>query len=140
MVDEMFDVHGLAELEDELAKLSKKAGTKVLRSSLMFASTPTLKAAKSKVAFDPHSDENGHIKDALGRASKVLRNGSVSLRLGERKSGGKIPANYRIHGHLLEFGSRNMAAQPFLRPAMEQTVGTVLSRFTKKFKGQVGLK
>lgn len=137
MSDELMEVHGLAELEDALVALGKKAGTKVLRSSLMYATTPTLKRAKERVTVDPN-DQDGHLRDALGRATKVLRNGSVQLRLGERKKAPKLTAKYRVHGHLQEFGARHHAAAPFLRPALDDTYRQVVDRFAKKFKQQLG--
>jgi HK97 gp10 family phage protein len=137
MNDDVMEVHGLAELEDELAKLGKKAGTKVLRSSLMFATTPMLKMAKARVPFDEDGGKGGHGRDALGRQTKTLKNGSIQLRLGERTGVSKMP-DYRIHLPMVEFGTPQKAANPFLRTSFALTVRQVPDRFAKKFKQQLG--
>lgn len=50
------------------------------------------------------------------------RGGSASTRLGARK------VSARAHGHLNEFGTAKMAAQPFMRPALEEQQGPAMAR------------
>lgn len=132
MLEVDFEVRGLRELEDELADLDRKTGTRVIRSSLMAATLPMLKRARELAPVDP-LDKDGHIRDALGRRTKVREDSSVVMRLGERNKAPKLTPQYKIHGPMLEFGTRYMAARPFLRPAFDSSVEQVLRLFSKSF-------
>lgn len=61
--------------------------------------------------------------------------GAVLPAKGEKPNegaGGKTP-HWRLH----EFGTENMAARPFMRPAMEQNIQNVVATFTTHFDAAI---
>ena len=133
-------VEGLEELDRNLDKVGLVMGGKALRSALMFGSTPMLKAAKDGAPYQDPDNNDIHLRDSLGRSTKILNGGStVVMRLGERQKKIKTKKGVRkvVYGHLIEFGwvltsGSTVAAQPFLRPAFDGNVKVFLERFKKK--------
>lgn len=128
MARQSFHLQGAKELERKLKKLGDKVHRKVSRQAITAAATPVVKAAKTN-AND--SKESGLLKRSLGK--KVFTNkksATVVALVGARKDvtgehEGQIrkPSRY---AHLVEKGhidanGNHVGAQPFLRPALDQT-------------------
>ena len=121
----MMQMTGDKELEKELKKLGDKLARKHLRKALNAASNPVVKSAKGKVSVD-----KGWLKKSLGKVVKVkgkragARVGARNKITGTDEQGNKIePWRY---SHLVELGhidenGNHVPAQPFLRPAAEET-------------------
>lgn len=125
-------VEGLDELERKLDQL-KEIPTlkKTIRSALMFASTPMLKAAKANLAYLEPDTNDVHIRDSIGRQVRFTPGGDIvaELRLGEKKKKVTINGKKRtlVYGHILEFGGF-----PWLRPAFDSNMMTFINRFKEK--------
>ena len=145
-------IKGEKELIAKLKKLgSKTAAKRVLRRAASAAITPLRRSVKSKVPVD-----TGHLKKAI--KSKVSMRGfgvwagvgvdadyavrasdgtkltrdEQKARLGQRKSKReKIikPANY---DHLVEFGTEDAPARPFLRPGYDAAKGQMRKTYQEK--------
>ena len=121
----LMQMTGDKQLEKELIKLGDKVARKYLRKALNAASTPVVKSAKGKVAVN-----KGWLKKSLGKVVKVkgkragARVGARNKITGTDEQGNKIePWRY---SHLVELGhidenGNHVPAQPFLRPAAEET-------------------
>ncbi|HEV2294091.1 MAG TPA: HK97-gp10 family putative phage morphogenesis protein [Tepidisphaeraceae bacterium] len=116
--------------DKQLAKLFNTLGERVqrrvLRSAVNAAGTPVLKAARRNAA-----KESGTLKKALGKKVKTSKDKkAVTAIIGPRRGvtgtyRGKVrkPSRY---AHLVEKGfidehGNHVPAQPFLRPALEET-------------------
>ncbi|AZB56549.1 HK97 gp10 family phage protein [Cereibacter sphaeroides] len=134
-------VSGLRELEAQLANLSRAAGKGALRRALHRAAKPLAELAASKAP-----ERSGALKGSIivgaklnGRQTRLHRRlfrddrAAVELFVGPsylRGDGGR-------HGHLVEFGTLHMAAQPFLRPAWDQDREALLERLRADLWQQV---
>jgi len=110
------ELRGYEELMEALRELPKALHKGVLRSALKKAGEPVVNLA---TALAPR---------AFGKLA-----GSIDLQTtltkGQRKGRAKWPGTVEVfigptwpqgaHGHLLEFGTIKMGAQPFLRPAWD---------------------
>jgi len=86
--------------------------------------TPTNIAENVVVRADTrHMRESGDLKFSVG-----IRGGSVSKRKNASNPGGDT-----YYWRFLEFGTEKMAAQPFMRPAMESSVDPATDEFVKQF-------
>jgi HK97 gp10 family phage protein len=140
-VSATIELKGLKELEEKLVKLGAVAGQKVLRKAGRKAMKPVLDEAKR---LAPVSDDGGpHLRDAIDIVVKNAGDGDTISTSGIRIK--KLPAKVRRflkamrkrgvalahpsprrYWHLVEFGTRHSRAQPFIRPAFDSNVRTVL--------------
>ena len=117
------EVFGGKELERALKQLPKATAKNVLRRALRNAAKPTVAAAEAMVPVGP----TGNLKASISINTRL----KVSQRTGGRTDGVEIfigassPPGY--HAHLIEFGTVQMAAQPFMRPAWDSTQQEVLA-------------
>jgi HK97 gp10 family phage protein len=127
MVEEV-RIDGLRELDRKLVKLGSQAGFKALRAAMMKSSTPMFKMARANaLATGIKGQDAGATAAAMGRWSKKTKQHEVTLWLGPKNKNKKALALWNAkhgkevkrltHFHLVEFGSINGPAQPFLRPA-----------------------
>ena len=122
-----FAVHGLAELDAALRELRQEMDGKegnLVGSALMSAALPVLRDAQNRA---PRNKEprKGHQAGTL--AKQIKRNKVKNPRayseivnvgvLAPQWAGGKLIND--SYGKFVELGTRKMAAQPFLRPALE---------------------
>ncbi|AKG94521.1 hypothetical protein Shpa_10 [Paracoccus phage Shpa] len=123
---------GLKELDERMSNLTRGMQRGALRSALMKAAKPLVEIAKHKAPV-----KSGKLRDSImvgaklnSRQAKLHRRmfrddrSSIELFVGPSYlmgGGGR-------HGHLLEFGTRKMAAQPFMRPAWDQDREAMLER------------
>ncbi len=118
---------------------------RAIATALKAAGRPVTKAARAKCPVDPLADPAGTLKRSLG-AELRGRPGRQYLAAGARRGfardvtrpiiiGGELvgavtrkadPANY---AHLVELGTSQSAATPFLRPAFDGAKGEVKSAF-----------
>lgn len=134
------EVEGLAELEQELLRLEKKVATKALRSALVRAARPVVKAARAKVPVD-----TGALQASIGtttRKGRGRRNFASAL-IGPKSrnkraiaianaAGRKVKGIF--WGHLVELGYGRQRPQPFLRPALDENVTEVVATFAAAIK------
>lgn len=126
-------IDGVDKLIRKLDRLPAAIGRNIERRVLMEAGEIIAARARELVPVD-----TGNLRDSivvsdrpLGGAFKMDAAGAASTGEGRMtvyigpKTGGR---NDGYYGHMVEFGTVKMAAQPFLRPAFDSTKGQVQSR------------
>lgn len=140
---EFMKLKGLKELDKALADLGKVNGFKALRSGMMNASKPMFLAAKANAgATGIKNFDSGATQLAMGRWVRKLTPTRTLLQIGPKNKAKKAVAAWNAkwgktakrlrHFHLVEFGSVNGGAQPFLRPAFDTTKTIVASGFGRE--------
>jgi HK97 gp10 family phage protein len=134
-----FKVAGDSQLQAQLVDLGAELGAKALAQAVRQAFKPVLETAKEMVPVD-----SGDLRDALRLSVKKPNSGDTVVVVGLRIGGGAklkgiaaIAQKYASHfggerlpparrWHWVELGTANMAAHPYLRPALDQNAGKVL--------------
>ncbi|EKS6169574.1 HK97 gp10 family phage protein [Salmonella enterica] len=115
------EVTGLDELERQLMALGEKVGTKVLRDAGREALKVVEEDMKQHAGYDETSTAQ-HMRDSIKiRNSNRKNRGStvVTLRVGPSKQ-------HYMKALAQEFGTVKQVAEPFIRPALDYNVQTVL--------------
>ncbi|EHU0657295.1 HK97 gp10 family phage protein [Salmonella enterica] len=115
------EVTGLDELERQLMALGEKVGTKVLRDAGREALKVVEEDMKQHAGYDETSTAQ-HMRDSIKiRNSNRNSRGStvVTLRVGPSKQ-------HYMKALAQEFGTVKQVAEPFIRPALDYNVQTVL--------------
>ncbi|EDR6116872.1 hypothetical protein GK75_004672 [Salmonella enterica subsp. enterica] len=115
------EVTGLDELERQLMALGEKVGTKVLRDAGREALKVVEEDMKQHAGYDETSTAQ-HMRDSIKiRNSNRKSRGStvVTLRVGPSKQ-------HYMKTLAQEFGTVKQVAEPFIRPALDYNVQTVL--------------
>ena len=120
-------IDGLQSLEKCLKGLPASVSKKVVRSGLRKSAKPLVKKARQLVAKDQRVLEKsiGVITGSqLARSRGISAGAKQSLRDDKMAVfvAPRLRGKYKgFYGHILEFGTVKMAAQPFMRPAWEHT-------------------
>ncbi|EOA1534429.1 HK97-gp10 family putative phage morphogenesis protein [Salmonella enterica subsp. enterica serovar Braenderup] len=115
------EVTGLDDLERQLMALGEKVGTKVLRDAGREALKVVEADMKQHAGYDETSTAQ-HMRDSIKiRNSNRKSRGStvVTLRVGPSKQ-------HYMKALAQEFGTVKQVAEPFIRPALDYNVQTVL--------------
>ncbi|AGR58191.1 hypothetical protein E1K98_23280 [Salmonella enterica subsp. enterica serovar Fluntern] len=115
------EVTGLDDLERQLMALGEKVGTKVLRDAGREALKVVEEDMKQHAGYDETSTAQ-HMRDSIKiRNSNRKSRGStvVTLRVGPSKQ-------HYMKALAQEFGTVKQVAEPFIRPALDYNVQTVL--------------
>ena len=114
MIEMEFRIAGFKELEKALNTLPNAMSKAVLRGAIRKALAPVKQDAKNKVPV-----RTGGLRDSIVIGTKLVRSqqpggrtGAVRLYMGTSWPEG-------AHGHLIEFGTSNVSANPFMRPAWD---------------------
>ena len=102
------EITGFKELSKNIDKLSKSFSRSTLRTALRAAGKPVLENAQDIVAV-----ESGDLKMSLKSKATVNRAGEGYVDIGVEK--GKV-----FYGHIVESGSSQQSARPFLRPSLDK--------------------
>ena len=146
------EVLGLDELERKLGDLDNKLAGKAIYGALGYALTPVVKDAKkfASKAKEPHTVvySNGKkikVEPGLLRTAIKKRRVPKSEMKGEFAQGAamgmyigtgrnKVYPNY---WHLVERGTSTQPATPFIRPAFDNNIDLMLSRFSEKLNENI---
>lgn len=115
------EVTGLDDLERQLMALGEKVGTKVLRDAGREALKVVEEDMKQHAGYDETSTAQ-HMRESIKiRNSNRKSRGStvVTLRVGPSKQ-------HYMKALAQEFGTVKQVAEPFIRPALDYNVQTVL--------------
>ena len=143
MPDEVkFTLLGVEELTNKFKMVSydtkRKGGRAALRKAAKFLAA---KAKANAESLDDPATTRSIIDNINLRWNGKLfkRKGDLGFRVGVLhgallKKGGDLSENAPTpHWRLLEFGTKNMPAQPFMRRALSQNIGAITSLFIKEF-------
>lgn len=119
------EVKGLRELREKMRQLSTKVATKVAVSATGAAARVIKKKAVTNITSNPSIDTGSLRASVITKKvpksqAQVTSEHIVTVRGRGKpynKKGQKI--NRAPHAHLVEFGTVNMPAEPFLRPAFD---------------------
>lgn len=123
-------IEGARELARSLDKLGAVAARRAVKPAVNGALTPINKAAKRGV-----KKVTGALRMSIGKKVKYFpRTGTIWGGVGARDDpkfwregpDGKIRKPV-FYSHLVELGTIRMAAQPYLRPALDATAGVALT-------------
>ncbi len=123
---------GDRELIRQLDRLPASVQRRVVRPAVRAALSPMNKAAKRKAP-----KVEGLLKKAIGiRVRSYPRSGVILGTVQVREGHGRLidgkPRNPRFYVHLVERGTEHSAAQPFLRPAFDETKSIVMDTLRTK--------
>jgi len=131
-------MEGFSDVDQELQKLSRTAGKGVLRRALKKSSEPLVERMKSGAPVD-----SGNLRNSITSSTKLA---SRQSRMHRRMFANDRSAveffvgpSYDLgaggrHAHLLEFGTRHMSPQPFVRPAWDGDKMPLLDRVADNLK------
>lgn len=144
MVDDVgFSIIGLDSLLGKLDSVSSDVRRKGGRAALRKAAQVVVQKAKQAAEGIDDKDTGRSISDNIalrwnGRLFK--RTGNLGFRIGVLhgavlKDGGDLSPNSPTpHWRLIEFGTEKMAAEPFMRPALANSIGEVTSTFITEYE------
>lgn len=129
----------MAKLESVTYDMKRKGG----RSALRRAASVIAENAKARAMLLDDAETGRSIADNIvlrwnGRLFK--RTGDLGFRIGVKhgavlKDGGELSANSPTpHWRLLEFGTQYMAADPFMRPALEESISDATNVFVSEYE------
>ena len=136
VLDLRVDYKKLARLFD---KLPEGFDSKYMNSLLRFSAKPTVRAAQNKAPLD-----TGVMAESLGVIS-LRKAKTASIVVGPRVRGKfKVVKNEPTnrggwYGHFVEFGTVRQEADPFMRPAWDQTQDVFTKRFMDNAKRRLEL-
>lgn len=127
-MDAKFKVDGLAEIERKLKQLPQRVGTNAMRRSLRKGANVVRDAARAnaKRIDDPETREQiakNIVVQSGGRKREKLAGGPM-MRVGvlggarPTSEDNGAPGGNTTHWRFIELGTSQAAAQPFMRPAM----------------------
>lgn len=122
-----FEVKGLRELGAAMKDLGDEVGSRIARGMTNQAAQLVKAAAVANIIKSPSVDK-GHLRDSvivkkLGRGeSDLTAEYIVTVRGRGKKSKKGVTVAGAPDAHFVEFGTVNMPAEPFLRPALDNNV------------------
>ncbi len=117
----------LAELEKRLNAVADTIAKKALRSAARKAMNEVRKEARENAP-----EETGLLDKNFGLLTRA-KDGEVSAKIGIRR-GAKENDSTPFYFRFLEFGTKDMQARPFLRPALENNAEHVLSVLAEELR------
>ena len=128
---------GAKDLERTFRTLGDRVQRKITRQAVNAGATPVVKAARAKAA-----KESGLLRKSLGKKIRTYKqSGTVAAIIGPRTDvEGEYKGEIRkpkFYAHLVEGGhidanGNHVPAQPFLRPAFDETQGQALEVIKEK--------
>ena len=140
------DVQGLSELLATLDSVSQDLKKKGGRFALRKAATLVMKSAKQNAESLDDLDTGRSISKNIAlrwHVKRFRRTGDLGFRVGVMhgailpKRGSAIDTGVNAptpHWRLLEFGTQEMAAKPFMRRALEENTGAATQVFVTEYK------
>lgn len=148
MFDAQWDLKGYGNVIKKMRALPVALRGKPGRSALGSAARVVTKAAKENALRIDDPDTGRRIADNIVqrfRTKFFKRTGDLMVSVGVGTERGRIPKGNpdtgpkgnTPHWHLLELGTEQAKAQPFLRPALESSMESVEAVFAQKLEQQI---
>ncbi len=143
--DIQFSITGLDSLLGKIDNIKQETRRKTGRAALRKAALLVRDAAKANAGRvnDPKTEPNIAENIAARFSNKYhKRTGNLMWRIGVMggAGGGKkgsldgLPGKDTRHWRFKEFGTEKMAADPFMRPALESNIGEATDTFVREFE------
>ena len=113
------EIKGLKEIIDKLNTLPPKLENKVVRSAVRKGTNKLRDSARDKVAVDTENLKKSIVTMGYRESGKIAF--KVAVRRRKAKS-----AKSPYYAHFVEFGTSKMPAQPYMRPALDESEEEVL--------------
>lgn len=135
------EIKGLRELGERMAKLKADMALKIARSATGAAAQVVKKAAVRNIETSPSIDEgdlkrNVIVKRLPPKQTTLTSEHVVTVR-GRGKKAKKGFVAGAPHAHMVEFGTVNMPAEPFLGPALERNVTKATEAMRKRLEARI---
>lgn len=131
-------IEGLQQLGERMRNLSEKVNRRVAGQSTNAAAQVIKRQAKLNILTSPSVDTrslyDAVIVKKLPKSQTSLTSEHIVTVRGRGKKKLKGKQRMAPHGHLVEFGTVNMPAEPYLRPAFEQEKGFAVQAMIAKLK------
>jgi HK97 gp10 family phage protein len=114
-----FNIKGAAELERAMRDYGPRFANNQSGKALRAAAKPIVKTARALVPV-----RTGALKKSITTKLGRVKNGQRTIKIGFR-----TPASR--YAHLVEYGTRFMAARPFMRPALDTGAQTALTEMQR---------
>lgn len=147
------EIKGLDELDEKLVLFDDKTKDKMLSRSLSVALTPMRRDAKAMaaVAPEPHTMTlrtgrkvevmPGLLKSAIRKRKVPKREmgelGGHGVAMGIYVGKGTKQKEYPNYWHFIEYGTSQMPAVPFIRPAFNKNIEVAVNAFAKKLSEEI---
>lgn len=136
-----FKVEGLRELGNAMRELGQREAVKIAGAMTNAGAQVVKKAAVLNIEKSPSIDE-GDLRDAvivkkLGRSESNLTSQHIVTVRGRGKETKKGLQFGAPHAHFIEFGTVEMPAEPFLRPAFDQNIQKAVGEMKAKGQGRI---
>ena len=131
MSDVTVQIKGLDDLKRSLKQFPINVQKNILVASIRAEASHIAKVAKSKVP-----KKSGNLKRAIKVKKRRTKNKSY-IKFSIGLTIGNSAKHDGFYGHIVEFGSSKMSAQPFMRPAYEQSKDNAISSVTTKMKQRI---
>lgn len=138
-------VTGLADIQKLLDTLPVKIEKNIMRQALRAGCNVIKETAKQMAPVGPPSAKGAKV---YGGYAGALRD---SIRVGARIKGGKVTAYVKAGGktkkgadvfyaHMLEYGTVNMRARPYMRPALDSQASAAIVAAAEYMKARLSTK
>lgn len=123
-----FDIKGLDAFLRKMKTVKREIVGKAVRSAANKGMRPVRDAAREKArTFDDPESPSDIAKNIAISTRNKPREGLAIAKVGVRGGARPHKGNEDTgHWRFLEFGTENMAAQPFMRPALEENIQNVV--------------
>jgi HK97 gp10 family phage protein len=138
MIEVTVQIVGLKGVEEALSQAGPKLAKRAMRKALEAGGKVFVARAKERAPIlkkqTPHR-KPGDLRDAIMQDIKLSPKQEFGrARVGlkhDKEKGNQSPG---VYGLFVEFGTRHMAAQPYMRPAYDEAKDTAESVFTEEIR------
>ncbi|WP_151710214.1 HK97-gp10 family putative phage morphogenesis protein [Acinetobacter brisouii] len=148
----MARIQGLDQVRQKLRAIGKKSTIKrITRKSARQAMNIARDAARAnaKALDDPITKEKIW-KNIVTQTGKTSNSNEIRMRVGVRGGAAQnkytdktalagLPGGITTYWRYIEFGTSEIAAQPFMRPALSKNVGQITDKFVQVFSAEINI-
>lgn len=148
----MARIQGLDQVRQKLRAIGKKSTIKrIARKSARQAMNIARDAARAnaKALDDPMTKEKIW-KNIVTQTGKTSNSNEIRMRVGIRGGAAQnkytdktalagLPGGITTYWRYIEFGTSEIAAQPFMRPALSKNVGQITDKFVSVFSAEINI-
>ncbi|MCG2572407.1 HK97 gp10 family phage protein [Acinetobacter sp. ME22] len=148
----MARIQGLEQLQQKFRAIGKKSTIKrIARKSARQAMNIARDAARAnaKALDDPITKEKIW-KNIVTQTGKTRNSDEIVMRVGIRGGAAQnkytdktalagLPGGITTYWRYIEFGTSEIAAQPFMRPALSKNVGQITDKFVQVFSAEINI-